>query len=286
MNNSPLRYPGGKSKLFPLVDMLIEELNIVNGTYIEPFVGGGGLALSLLYNQKVSKIIINDYDCAIYSIWYAILNDTQKFFDLVKNAELNIEEWRRQKDIYNNRKNEYSIELAFATFYLNRTNRSGILKAGPIGGYSQNGDYKIGARFNKDNLVNRILEISKYKNRIELYNLEIRDFINMINKKNIINGFIYFDPPYYNKGKELYTNFFDKDDHLEIYELISNVTIPWMITYDDVDEIRNIYINHNLKKFDINYSVANKGKNSEIIGLSSDFWPSKEKLGKLKINIR
>ena len=59
-----------------------------------------------------------------------------------------------------------------------------------------------------------------------------------------------------------------------------------MITYDDVDEIRNIYINHNLKKFDINYSVANKGKNSEIIGLSSDFWPSKEKLGKLKINIR
>ena len=139
---------------------------------------------------------------------------------------------------------------------------------------------------NKDNLVNRILEISKYKNRIELYNLEIRDFINMINKKNIINGFIYFDPPYYNKGKELYTNFFDKDDHLEIYELISNVTIPWMITYDDVDEIRNIYINHNLKKFDINYSVANKGKNSEIIGLSSDFWPSKEKLGKLKINIR
>ena len=153
MNYSPLRYPGGKSKLTPLVEKLMQSAGINNGVYIEPFVGGGGVALSLLINKKVREIVINDYDVAIYSVWYAILNETDEFLKMIDDAVLTVDEWKKQKDYYLNNKTAYSIQLAFATFYLNRTNRSGILKAGPIGGYDQKGNYPISARFNKENLI-------------------------------------------------------------------------------------------------------------------------------------
>ncbi len=286
MNYSPLRYPGGKSKLTPLVDKLMRSASINNGVYIEPFVGGGGVALSLLINNKVRKIVINDYDVAIYSVWYAILYETEAFLDLVDNAILSVEEWKRQKNFYVNNKESYSIELAFATFYLNRTNRSGILKAGPIGGYEQKGNYPISARFNKEKLKERIRLIASYRSRIKLYNMEIKDFIRKIIPRYRQDCFVYFDPPYFNKGKELYTNFFNHTDHEELSRLIFKVKCTWMITYDDVDEIESLYKEKNMKKFDINYSVANSGKKSEIIALSHNYWPSAIELGKLKINIR
>lgn len=286
MNYSPLRYPGGKSKLTPLVEKLMQSANINNGVYVEPFVGGGGVALSLLINKKVRKIIINDYDIAIYSVWYAILNETNKFLQMIDNAILTVDEWKKQKDFYIKNKTTYSIELAFATFYLNRTNRSGILKAGPIGGYEQKGNYPISARFNKEKLKERVQLIASYKTQVELYNLEIKDFI-----KNVIpmldnDSFIYFDPPYYKKGKELYTNFFNPCDHEELSKLIFDVQLTWMITYDDVSEIEKLYTTKSLKRFDINYSVANSGKKSEIIALSHNYWPSATELETLEMNIR
>lgn len=286
MNYSPLRYPGGKNKLTPLVDILMKNAGISEGIYIEPFVGGGGVALSLLLNGKVRKIVINDFDIAIYSVWYAILNETDKFINLIDSVELSIEEWKKQKKIYLQNKTKYSIELAFATFYLNRTNRSGILKAGPIGGYNQNGNYLIDARFNKEKLKEKIRLISKYKSQIELYNLEIKEFINQVLPHYKKNSFIYFDPPYFKKGKELYTNFFDSNDHQELARLIIKIESPWMITYDDVQEIEQLYSKKYLKRFDINYSLANSGKKSEIIALSADYWLEENELSSLKINLR
>ena len=286
MNYSPLRYPGGKSRLAPLVEMLMNSAGVNKGIYIEPFVGGGGLALSLLLDEKVEKIVINDYDIAIYSVWYAILNETDKLVELISGAKLTIEEWKKQKEVYLKNKDQYSVELAFATFYLNRTNRSGILKAGPIGGYNQNGKYAIDARFNKEKLIEKVKLIARYKENINLYNLEIRDFILNVLPQYKENSFIYFDPPYYKKGKELYTNFFNNNDHQELSKLILGVETPWMITYDDVSETEQLYHNNYLKRFDINYSLANSGKKSEIIALSNDFWSDDASLERLNINIR
>lgn len=285
MNYSPLRYPGGKNKLTPLVEVLMKNAGVVKGTYIEPFVGGGGLALSLLLNEKVSKIVINDYDIAIYSVWYAILNETEKFIQMIHNTEISIKEWKNQKDFYLKNKTKYSLELAFATFYLNRTNRSGILKAGPIGGYNQNGNYLIDARFNKEKLIEKVKLIAAHKKKIKIYNLEIKEFIRKILPRYRENSFIYFDPPYFKKGKELYTNFFSDNDHEELSKLILSIKTPWMITYDDVTEIEQLYCNNYLKRFDINYSLANSGKKSEIIALSNDYWVDDE-IKELKINIR
>lgn len=286
-NYSPLRYPGGKAKLYPLVAAAINNMEAQHTVYIEPFAGGAGLALSLLFNGVVEEVVINDYDKAIYSMWKAILTQTGAFIDLIRNTPVTVEEWYHQKEIYSVQNNKYSLELGFATFFLNRTNRSGILKAGPIGGYQQAGNYLIDARFNKEDLIERVEKIAKYKRKIHLYNHDIRSFIKSYIPRYIDRAFVYFDPPYYKKGKHLYKNFFVEKDHQNIHDLIVELECPWMITYDDAPEIREMYKEMQFWQFDLVYSVANSGLNSEILFISDEnLLPDNNKNIKNKINLR
>ena len=264
MNRSPLRYPGGKSKISKFVAELIRNAG-QKEVYIEPFAGGAGVALDLLLTEKVQNIVINDYDKAIYSFWRAVLNETDALVNKIENTAVTIEEWNTQKDIYINQNKKYSLELAFATFFLNRTNRSGILKAGPIGGKKQDGNYSIDARYNKKELISRIECIAKEKKRIKLYNKDIISFIDgVISQYN--DAFVYFDPPYYNKGPELYRNYFNDKDHKKLAEIIqSDVKCEWIVTYDLADEIIDLYSECEKRKFDINYSAVNGRRKSEIL---------------------
>jgi DNA adenine methylase len=262
---SPLRYPGGKGKLEPFMELLIRQTGHLGGTYIEPFAGGAGIALELLEKEIVGDIVINDFDKGIYSFWRAILSDTDRFINDIRNIGLSIDEWNRQRQIIDNC-NRYSYELGFATFYLNRTNRSGIIKGGVIGGAEQNGNWRMDARFNRESLIERIIKIARRKKNIHLYNKDVNSFIQNYLPRYQQNAFVYFDPPYFGKGKQLYLNFFSYDDHVRIQKMIANqVNCDWVITYDDVQEIADIYQNHILKRFDLNYSAAVKRKASEII---------------------
>lgn len=262
---SPLRYPGGKGKLEPFMELLIRQTGHLGGTYVEPFAGGAGIALELLKKGIVSDIVINDLDKGIYSFWRAILTETDRFINNIRNVELSIDEWNRQREIIDDC-SRYSYELGFATFYLNRTNRSGIIKGGVIGGIEQAGNWRMDARFNREALIERIVKIASRKNHIHLYNKDVNSFIQNYLPKYQQNAFVYFDPPYFDKGKQLYLNFFSYDDHVRIERMINNqVNCDWVITYDDVQEIADIYQNHILKRFDLNYSAAVKRKASEII---------------------
>lgn len=284
---SPLRYPGGKGKLAPFMGFMLEKMNINNGTYVEPFAGGAGVALMLLLEGYVDNIVINDYDKAIYSVWRAIITEPENLIDRIDETDVSVQEWARQKEIYTTDNTKYSLDLAFATFYLNRTNRSGILKGGPIGGTNQTGNYKINARYNKEELIKRIRKIAAKKSNIKVYNKEVVSFIERILPAYGEDTLVYFDPPYYNKGHELYKNFFDKKDHARIADLILNhVDSNWIITYDDTPEIIKLYRNQCLRRFDLNYSVANTGKSSEVMIFNNmDFCPSNGELINKKINI-
>lgn len=283
---SPLRYPGGKSRLASFIGQSIRNLDIPNCTYIEPFAGGAGVALSLLLNGTVKKIVINDYDKAVYSFWRAVKQDSKKLIEKIKYTPITIEEWHKQKEIYSGA-SSYSVELAFATLFLNRTNRSGILTAGPIGGYSQAGEWKLDVRFDRDALISKIMAISEKSKNIFVYN---KDIISLL--KNYVpqfgeNAFIYFDPPYYKKGQKLYKNFFTPSDHQRIRDVITKeIGVPWIITYDDVTAISELYADYEIKKFDLTYSAANKGTASELMIFSDiGFCPTAEQMNKKKINI-
>jgi len=266
MYYSPLRYPGGKAKLVPFMEYMIDQLGHRGGTYIETFAGGVGIAIELLQRGVVSKIVINDYDKGVWSFWKAILTETKRFVDRIRTVPLTMEEWQHQREICLNNNDKYSFDLGFATFYLNRTNRSGIIKGGVIGGYEQTGKWKMDARFNREDLIERIQSIAARKKDIKLYNKDINSFIEHYVPLYTDNTLIYFDPPYFKKGQQLYMNFFKLEDHKHIEREIRNrVNCDWIITYDDAPEIEEIYAAYPKMLYDLNYSVSKKCKASELL---------------------
>ena len=263
MSISPLRYPGGKSRIAPMVYGLIKSSSPTITTYYEPFCGGAGVALYLLINDLVEHIAINDFDRAIYSFWRAVLTDTNELITMIESTPITVDEWKRQKVIYQN-SSKYSVKYAFATFFLNRTNRSGIISAGPIGGYKQDGDWKIDERFNKNEMINRITTISKYKKRIKINNMDIRRYI--VTQKLDETCFIFFDPPYINNAKRLYKNALTLKDHIEIADDIKRICkARWIITYDDMELIHSLYSDYRITQFPIQYSAASKKKENELL---------------------
>ncbi|MFA4941436.1 MAG: DNA adenine methylase [Patescibacteria group bacterium] len=263
---SPLRYPGGKAALFCLVDDIIKQNKLENVVYVEPFAGGAGVALALLMLEKVNKIIINDFDRAIFSFWKSILNHTDKFINKINTTPITIKEWNKQKAIYSNTRSK-EFELGFATFFLNRTNRSGILNAGAIGGVKQLGDWKLDARFNKEDLISRIKKISYYKDRISVKNEDgIKLVKNLVNRKNL---FIFLDPPYYDKGSCLYLNHYKDENHKKLADFLnSKNNMHWILTYDNVKPIQNLYLKRKSYKFSLNYHANESRKGSELLFLS------------------
>lgn len=272
---SPLRYPGGKGFLYRFVAEIIDLNSLNDHNYVEPYAGGAGLALALLFNKKVERIILNDIDPAIYALWFSILNYPEELCQMIEKTSITIETYKEIKKKF--KEPTDLLELGFATLFLNRTNRSGILNAGPIGGYLQTGKYKIDCRFNKERIIDIIKNISAMKDKIEIYNLDAVDFLNkVINKREKI--FVFLDPPYYQKGSELYTNFYKKEDHayLAHFILTNMANIPWLMTYDLASEVMGFYsekIPYIL--VDVIYTARTIKKKQEIMFYNKIIVPSK-----------
>ena len=265
--------------------LLIQKTGHVGGVYIEPFAGGAGIALDCLLNGVVSEVVINDLDKGIYSFWKAILNDTDRFVEDIRAIPLNIEEWERQRQIYLTNNKKYSYELGFATFYLNRTNRSGIIKGGVIGGKEQSGKWTLDVRFNRDALAERVQEVAAHKQKIHVYNKDISSFLSHYAERYAGNAIVYFDPPYYEKGRELYLNFFKHEDHVRIRSEIERLkNLDWVITYDDYPEIRSLYSEHICRRMQWNYFAATKRTVDEIMIFQSErMIPTEQELKESKV---
>lgn len=263
--SSPLRYPGGKGSMLPLATQLIRLNNWRGGEYAEPYAGGAGLALNLLYSGNVNELHLNDIDPSIWSFWSAILDHTEDFIELMHTTPVTLDEWANQKTIQSEQLTTDIVKLGFAAFFLNRVNRSGIIRgAGVIGGKEQNGNYLMDCRFNKSGLEHRIRRIIRYRSRINLTNLDAIDFMKEMGKfpESI---FLCIDPPYFNKGKKLYTSFYRPEDHAAVAQQVSELENPWIVTYDNTPEIRRLYQNYRQFEFDINYSLQTKRVGTEIL---------------------
>lgn len=268
---SPLRYPGGKNKLSAFIANICIDNNI-NGHYVEPYSGGASVALFLLLEGFVKKITINDMDRSIYAFWYCVLNKTKQLCELIQKSELTIDEWRKQKEIQNNKKSVNLLDLGFSTFYLNRTNRSGIINAGVMGGIEQNGNFLMDCRFNKTELIERIKKIAKKKKYIRLYKKDAIKLIDKIQQESSDENIIfYFDPPYYLKASTLYMNHYKDDNHLIVSEKIKSIkNVKWIVSYDNVPEIKNLYSDCIKKEYSFKHTVYNSRVGQEILFFSSN----------------
>lgn len=262
---SPLRYPGGKSKLTAYVLETLKLNGLEGGVYVEPFAGGSAISWYLLLEGHVSKVYINDLDDSIYAFWFSVLNLTDELCELIENTDVTMDEWFNQKEIQKQGMEAGVLALGFCTLFLNRTNHSGVIKGGVIGGKAQSGKYKLDCRYPKDSIISKIKAIAARSADINLTNLDAVEFLQtvvpQIDSKSLIN----LDPPYYVKGKGLYQNFFVHDDHCRLFDEIKNIKQPWIVTYDDTVQIRDIYQEFNPSSFDLTYTAQVKGKGKEVI---------------------
>jgi len=265
---SPLRYPGGKNCIFPFVSSIFYENQLIGSSYAEPYAGGAGLALRLLFEGYVNNIYINDLDRSIYSFWSCVINRPEEFCKWIKDVKVSIRNWNKYKEIQTHFNEVDDFELAKSTFFLNRTNISGVINGGVIGGQKQEGKYKIDVRFNKLDLISRIERIAKISERITISNLDGLSFISKLNKKRE-EIFIYLDPPYYQKGAELYMNFYTKDDHKKLSKYVHKMKKRWMVSYDHHDFILNLYGEQKKITYKLSQSTSNR-VGDEIIIFSKD----------------
>ena len=280
---TPLRYPGGKGKLAYYLKGIIKHNSLLDCHYIEPFAGGAGVALELLMQEYVHKVTINDYDPAIYSFWHSILNNCEEFCEKIHQTEVSMNTWYEQKEILSANSYDDLLSLGFAAFFMNRTNRSGILNAGVIGGKAQAGKWKLDVRFNKEDLVNRIKRIAAYKDRITIQNKDTLDLLIDLSIKSHENTLMYLDPPYYVKGQELYRNFYEHQDHVDIKnQLLKMPILHWIATYDNTEQIKDIYKGQTIIDFDLQYSAQSKRVGSEVIIFSKNLKIPSVELGKKK----
>ncbi len=265
---NPLRYPGAKSKLYCYIKCLLEAEDKIGCEFYEPFAGSASLSFMLLENNIVSRAIINEKDPLLYYFWIAVFRNTNELIDLIQKTEITIDNWlefSKYRDIEYT-KDKTPVNIGFSGLYLNRTNFSGILKANPLGGLSQISSYKLNCRFNKETIIKSIKEIAELKDRISIYNLDAIDFMKQYLKyKRNKNTFVYIDPPYYKAGPGLYRYFYNHEDHIDLAKFIKTKAFPWLISYDDVEEIRKMYNKSSCVNLYMDYSVKTSKKGKELL---------------------
>lgn len=269
MFDTPLRYPGGKGRLAQYVINLIEMNGLTGWDYVEPYAGGAGVGISLLYLEYANRIHLNDLNRSVHAFWKSVLEEPTELCRLIRDTPVTIEEWHRQKAIQTAADVD-TVTLGFSTFFLNRTNRSGIVSGGVIGGKNQTGKWKIDARYTKANLLSRIEKIASYSSRIKLYNLDAAEFLLKRAPRLPKSALIYLDPPYYVKGRQLYENHYRHEDHIKIAETVSNLKQKWIVSYDNVPEIRGLYSEYRQEIFGLRYSAHSKYEGTEVMIFCND----------------
>lgn len=269
---TPLRYPGGKGNIGVFMQELVLQNRLSGGIYVEPYAGGAAVALKLVMTGYVAESWLNDIDPAIHAFWDATLNHTDALVERIRKTPLTLDEWHRQREIYFASNKKDPVGLGFATLFLNRTNRSGILGGGVIGGLDQKGKWLIDARFNRDALEERVRRIETYRHRIKLDSLDAASYLKQLDLPE--RALVYLDPPYFRKGKRLYRNHYQFDDHKEIAKTVTrSLRSRWVVSYDDVPEIIGLYKNHRQLRYAVGYSAQTKGQGGEVMFFSRRLTP-------------
>lgn len=267
---SPLRYPGGKAPFAPFIAKVMETNSVNGGHYLEPYAGGAGVALTLLLDGHASHIHINDADPAVYAFWISVTKHSRALLNLLNSTPITLDEWFKWRSVLRGETKANMVEMGFATLFMNRTNRSGILKAGVIGGQRQDGEYKLDARFKKEIVAARIKEVAKYSNNITVYGENSLSLLNRCSAFLPKQSMIYLDPPYYVKGKGLYRNYYEHDDHVAIAKTLQKKSFkwPWVVSYDNTEEICAMYQLSQSLAYGLNYTAQRRYVGNEVMFFS------------------
>lgn len=282
---TPLRYPGGKAQFAPFIGKVMELNGLIGGHYLEPYAGGAGVALELLFHGHASHVHINDLDPAVHAFWTTVTQYPNELLKLLNDTPVTMDEWFRWRSVLRGEIDSTLIEQGFATLFMNRTNRSGILKGGVIGGISQSGSYKLDARLKKDVLTARIMKIAAHAEHISVYHEDALLLLSRCNEFLPKKSLIYLDPPYYVKGQGLYRNFYKHDDHLAIAKALQSRTFQqsWVVSYDNAKEICDMYRMSKVLTYGLNYTAQKRYVGNEVMFFSKKICVPEDQIPQSKL---
>lgn len=232
---SPLRYPGAKSSLAPIIARVITlakqsrdvpEINLL----VEPFAGGASASLRMIGDGIVDRILLADADPLVTALWQAAADDTEQLVDRMHDewdryvrvggsaAVERWDYWRTWNPPSNMTQHNRRLTAAMKCLFLNRTTFSGILhgRAGPIGGRAQASDYPIGCRWNADAIAERLRYVGYLYQAGRLVDVWRKDWRQTLDDvpdqyPQLLPSRVvaYLDPPYMEKSSVLYRTSFD-----------------------------------------------------------------------------
>ena len=268
---SPLRYPGGKRRLTSFIASVC-QVNEIDGHYVEAYAGGAAVGLELLLTDRVREITINDLDRSVYAFWKSIMMYPEELCSMIRHTRVNVKNWNMARAVQKNKQHAKILELGFSTFFLNRTNYSGIINGGILGGKEQQGEDSIDCRFNKHELVERIARIAEYKKHIHVHNYDAINLIKALaDGPDRRNTLYYFDPPYYTKGAYLYMNHYGDEDHGQVAKAIQGIRqARWIVSYDNVRRIREYYSKYRYETYSLYHTARSSRIGKEILFFSDN----------------
>lgn len=268
---TPLRYPGGKQRLAPFVAELLEHNGAIDWNYVEPYAGGAGVAIELLLDRRVRHVYLNDSSRHVYAFWKSILSEPEAFCRRISRASVTLEAWKIHREVVRHPDEHDLLDLGFSTFFLNRCNRSGVLTAGVIGGQSQKGQWRVDARFPRNELINRVEVIASRSSRISVTNMDAEGFMLKRVVKLPADTLVYCDPPYYQRAERLYLNAYKPEDHVRLSRVIQrDVHRPWLVSYDGHPDIVRLYHKRDKFLYSLQYSAINYYQGTEVFIISDD----------------
>lgn len=257
---TPYRYPGAKTRLVCKIYPFIKDRLRGCTSYAEPFVGGGSVLLKVAEESKL-RLLVNDADNAISSFWLSLCSkrSVANLKSLIRDITPTVEFHAECRTFLDS---AITSEAAFAGLYLNRTSFSGILTSGPIGGRGQRSRWGVGCRYNKTELLKRVDSLhDALSSRMLVYSADFESFISKCDSEET---FIYLDPPYYEKGDSLYRHKMTVNDHARLSSILRSLVSPWVLSYDDCDEVRSLYSWANLCEVPVRYSISGDSRESWV----------------------
>ncbi|MEU7753471.1 DNA adenine methylase [Micromonospora sp. NPDC049171] len=244
---SPLRYPGAKRQLVPIIKLLIGENVPTPRLFVEPFCGGASTTLHLLGAGVVDHAILADVDPLVSAFWKTAAFDSNWIVDAIAEEPVTVSRW----DWWRDTDPKTTREKALKCIFLNRTTFSGILhgRAGPIGGRAQSSPYKIDCRFGLPGLTRRIkgvADLAATGRLIDVWESDWRDTISRIKSSFTVLSkheiMMYLDPPYVDKAQWLYQWSFESAQHGDLATILKDdFPFRWILSYDDNDHVRQLY---------------------------------------------
>lgn len=262
---SPLRYPGGKSDFIKTAIQIVKDNNLSAMSMVEPYAGSAAISLGLIEAGIISHTTLVERDPLIYSFWKAVFEHTDDLVAAFLELPITLDTWESFKPFLNIKEPlpDQIVKLGLAGLFFNRTNFSGILNAGPIGGKGQKSAYPIDCRTNKKELISRIRKIASFSKQV---NTEFGDAVEIIKRyKDQENLFFYLDPPYFVKGESLYRYFYKLKEHKELARALINARFSWLLSYDDHHVIEFLYEDFYVKRHAFQYSAGSPKNHSELL---------------------